>query len=192
MFKTELVGIMDELERKPDRDAGPQTDENSVAPKRPATGRRRLLTGGLSATGVVLTLSSRPVLGWQCKTPSAQGSMTHESHRPDVGGVSAPLTLAEWKGKVLSSWPDNSNKKFKRVFGGSNETRMFDVLQEGVGDDPFFVVAYLNVFQGDVSCLTMVDLVSMYQGRYVGPNGLHWMRNDVMTYLNASGIAAPI
>ena len=41
------------------------------------------MTGGLSATGVVLTLASRPVLGQAIDPcPSATASVTHASHHP--------------------------------------------------------------------------------------------------------------
>ena len=39
-----------------------------------ASSRRRLLKGGLTIAPIVMTLASRPVLAWHCKSPSAWGS----------------------------------------------------------------------------------------------------------------------
>lgn len=188
---------MDEQKPLQDRDPGPQSGIAPTPPAGPVPGRRRLLTGGLSATGVVLTLASRPVLGWQCKTPSAQGSMTHASHHPDPGG-SAPKSKSAWEAVEKTSWPTNSNKVFNSVFTTSTEThRMYKVLHESSSvDDRLFVVAYLNIFVGDFTCLaqdrllSLRVLASMYAGTYRGPGGTLWTRADVMKYLSESGLAA--
>ncbi len=45
-----------------------------------ASARRRLLKRGVAVAPVVLTLASRPVLAWQCKSPSAWGSEQLNPH----------------------------------------------------------------------------------------------------------------
>lgn len=52
------------------------TVENATEPaKAPVTPtRRRLLKSGIGLAPIVLTLASRPVLAWHCKSPSAWGS----------------------------------------------------------------------------------------------------------------------
>lgn len=78
----------------------------SVAPLKPdfPSARRRLLKKGIGVAPIVLTLASRPVLAWHCKTPSAWGSeqldantslRTNEGHN---SWADETWTIQNWKG----------------------------------------------------------------------------------------------
>lgn len=60
-----------------------KTEEQVASPAAPRRGRRRFLQGSLGAAPVVMTLVSRPALGYECYTPSAQLSMpSSHQHTP--------------------------------------------------------------------------------------------------------------
>ena len=65
--------------------------------------RRRFLKGGASLAPVVLTLASRPVLAWHCKSPSAWGSEIinpNTSLKNNAGHASyidETWTISNWK-----------------------------------------------------------------------------------------------
>lgn len=50
------------------------SDQDANGGNQVASGRRRLIKLGAATVPVVLTLASRPVLAWHCKSPSAWGS----------------------------------------------------------------------------------------------------------------------
>lgn len=101
-----------------------------------ASARRRMLKRGISVAPVVLTLASRPVLAWHCKTPSAWGSeqldtntslKTNDGHTP---WADETWTIGNWKGntsrgfgrpwdKLYSSFPkiksNNGTFDYKKV-----------------------------------------------------------------------------
>jgi hypothetical protein len=83
---------------------------------RVAPGRRRLLTGGLAASPVLMTLVSRPVLGAvQCVTPSAFYS--GNASTAGIGVICEGHTADYWLN--TSSWPPpyTPDTPFNNVFG---------------------------------------------------------------------------
>lgn len=188
------VGIMDELEHRPDRDAGPQRDEKPSGPAAPAPGRRRLLTGGLSATGVVLTLASRSVLGQMtCQTPSAHGSVNASQEARQLKPVS-PNSIAGWIS--ADSWPGNLDKntvRFSAVFPDGVGIRMIRLLRDTTTQyvsEKYFIASLLNILdtsRGLDACLSRDELVVMWSavqagGRY-RPATLNWDKGTVVLYL---------
>ena len=117
------VGIMDELEHRPDRDAGPQRDDKPSGPAAPAPGRRRLLTGGLSATGVVLTLASRPVLGQCPPTCSGTGSVATYPQTGAGGIAPNPLTTESPLNKLYQPDTDLFGKSVTETGNSSSSSQ---------------------------------------------------------------------
>jgi hypothetical protein len=75
-----------------------------VAPEVRNASRRRVLRGAAAATPVVLTLVSRPVLGWQCKNASAAASAG--STLPDVATYCTGRTPEFWsQPQNFVKWP---------------------------------------------------------------------------------------
>jgi hypothetical protein len=69
----------------------------------PAPGRRRLLTGGLAAAPVALTLASRPVSACYTTKPSAFCSVG--GSRAHVAPHSSACSPTYWAGCANTSWP---------------------------------------------------------------------------------------
>ncbi|MBK7422851.1 MAG: hypothetical protein IPJ48_06975 [Propionivibrio sp.] len=86
--------------------------ETAVTPSEPtvASARRRLLKRGISVAPVVLTLASRPVLAWHCKSPSAWGSEQIDqttSLKTNAGHASwadETWTITNWKNNTARSY----------------------------------------------------------------------------------------
>ena len=59
-----------------DKNSDQTLSAENATPLKPdlASARRRMLKRGIAVSPVVLTLVSRPVLAWHCKSPSAWGS----------------------------------------------------------------------------------------------------------------------
>ncbi len=101
----------------------PRVDGDN-APPTPvvASTRRRFLKGGLSVAPVLLTLHSRPVLAWQCQSPSAfcSGNASHPQKVADEGCK----TIAYWQ--TCSSYPSTcgftKTTLFKNVYSCSDTT----------------------------------------------------------------------
>lgn len=80
--------------------------EPAKAPVTPA--RRRLLKSGIGLAPIVLTLASRPVLAWHCKSPSAWGSEQLDpatSLRTNQGHNS--YADETW---TISNWKNNTSR----------------------------------------------------------------------------------
>lgn len=68
--------------------------------------RRRFLKGGASLAPVVLTLASRPVLAWHCKSPSAWGSEIINPNTSLKNNAGHASYIDEtW---TISNWRDNT------------------------------------------------------------------------------------
>ena len=71
-----------------------------------ATGRRRLIKLGAATVPVVLTLASRPVLAWHCKSPSAWGS---EQINPNTSlATNAGHNSYADETWTITNWRDNT------------------------------------------------------------------------------------
>ncbi len=179
--------------------------------------RRRLIKGGLSATPVILTLTSRPVLGFEkaCMSPSRMISGNHS-------GFTGPITCGGNSRSVYESQAQQSPKPawakeyFTAIFG---TTHPYDSNQSGdpkklgsvfldslAGGDhnansvsgfaSFIIAAYLNAlnYVGSVeTVLTPAQVVHMWNdvvgtGSYCPQINMCWNATGVVGYLQNSGI----
>jgi hypothetical protein len=98
-------------------------DENTRHGEGTTFSRRRLIKIGITAAPAVLTLASRPVLAWHCKSPSAWGS---EQINPNTS--LAPHTTYPNETWTISNWKNNTGRaglgkpwgRFDSNFSGTN------------------------------------------------------------------------
>lgn len=84
---------------KPDIPAA-DTPEQHDAARQVSESRRRLIKLGVTTAPIILTLASRPVLAWHCKSPSAWGSEQMNpatSHAPHDSYTNETWTIYDWK-----------------------------------------------------------------------------------------------
>ncbi len=90
--------------------------------KQVASGRRRLIKLGGAAVPVVLTLASRPVLAWHCKSPSAWGS---EQINPNTSLKTNPghnsyadetWTITNWRDNTARSTVGTTSKPWTQLY----------------------------------------------------------------------------
>lgn len=192
---------------------GDQTSRKVVS----AAARRRLLKGGVSAAPVILTLTSRPVLGFEnaCLSPSRMISGNHSGFAGPItcGGETLAFYEAQAKQNQPPPWatlfftsvfgtgyPYDSTapgdpKKLGPVFldsyagydGNANSTSGFAC---------YIIAAYLNALNnvGSVSSvLTSAQVVSMWNdvigtGQYCPQISMCWNAKGVIGYFQHSGI----
>jgi hypothetical protein len=182
----------------------------------PTPARRRLIKGGLSVAPVILTLTSRPVLGFEnaCLSPSRMISGNHSGFVGPESCEGLGLTgyLEQVKSKL--SWTD---EKFKDLFGtayleagasgNSSPKKVGEVFLssfDGKDGNPYstpgfachIIAAYLNA-SGDVgkvaSVLAPAQVIHMWNdvigsGQYCPQPGMCWTAIGVVGYLQNSGI----
>jgi hypothetical protein len=176
--------------------ATPTTQETGSQSTAPPNGdRRRLLRGGLGAAPVLLTLVSRPVLGWggggggggQCFTPSGFVSMPTSQHGKPYycsgrtpGYWKQPQHFSSWVGyypTTTTGFGGHQASKFKDVFTPTPyppQTTLLQVL-ELMGGPPndvarHIVAALLNVMAGWTPVLT-VPVVQGIWSEYMTTGG---------------------
>jgi hypothetical protein len=148
-----------------------ETDREDLARAQAAlaSGRRRLLRGGLGAAPVIMTFASGPVSAGLCKTGSAYGSLHPSGTRTSMtcGGKSPSL----WTTTSSGHWPINSNALFSSYFGpalsGSNVT-LKKVVDPSNGYDPVArncVAALLNASSGPP--LTPASILSVAKAKEI-------------------------
>lgn len=86
-----------------------------------ALGRRRLIKIGATSIPVVMTLASKPVLAWHCKSPSAWGS---EQLNPNTSLINNPghneyqdetWTITNWKSNTARSAVGTSMRPWDKL-----------------------------------------------------------------------------
>jgi hypothetical protein len=182
------------------RNLVPRVDGDN-APPTPvvASTRRRFIKGGLSVAPVLLTLHSRPVLAWQCQSPSAFCS----------GNASHPQTVADEGCKTISYWQTCSSYPstcgftkatlFKNVYSCSDTTlgskTVDTVLRTGSTFQKYMLAARLNIVSssGAAQCLSKADLNEMWTGCYNATGycpspGITWTATDIQNYLKTNWI----
>lgn len=164
------------------------------------TARRRMLKKGVGLAPIVLTLASRPVLAWHCKSPSAWGS---EQLDPTTSLATNPghteYVDETW---TISNWKNNTSRAglgkpwAKLGFGDTNwnkvkvgyllslgltvppgldtNKKMVDFLG-GSGGNSFqrtVVVAQLNgyLLPSVRNCISIATLKQMATGTYSPPH----------------------
>lgn len=180
--------------------------------------RRLLVKGGMAAGPVILTLTSRPVLGGlnpgECISPSQtlSGALSHKGAKVGECNGRSP---GYWKNCHSSEWPIPTNTAFHSVFavGATAGTRFFNtdgsqmtmlqVLNAGGTTDTSMVAfhcigAYLNILKGLISpkALTAEKVVALWRewaltGKYVPFAGATtpWNGTDITNYLKNNKIA---
>ncbi|MES2537657.1 MAG: hypothetical protein V4632_17495 [Pseudomonadota bacterium] len=160
--------------------------------------RRRFTKSGLAASGVIMTLASKPVLGdVVCTSPSGFLSVDTSTHGP------APVCLGRspgyWKNHV-SNWPIGTDTKFSRIFTCSpnsnyKDVTMLDLLdpqkydKHGLGRH--LVAAYLNAEMKWTPFLPTENIVAMFTecqspGYYKPTATVQWTPAEVVEYISST------
>lgn len=101
--------------------------------------RRRVIKSGLAAAPVLMTLTSRPVLGCdvagRCTTPSAFGSVNTSRHGDETSACTG-LSPGYWK-EHTGQWPDGFHA-YGGVLGllGNKKATLFHSAETGFNDHP--------------------------------------------------------
>jgi hypothetical protein len=192
-------------EKQRDEKELPAATEPAVENRR----RRRLLQGGVSATPLLMTLVSRPVLGhsgFRCVTPSGYTSMPSsrqpEVHRCDGG------TPGFWKQEQhFKAWPAGFYPVAKKgnaatLFGShfllgpyAANTTFLQIL-ESMGGPPdsvarHIVAALLNALRGWTTVLTPTAIKDMWAdyittGFFEPTAGVRWYHDQIQDYLEST------
>jgi len=158
--------------------------------------RRRFGKSGLAASGMFVTLVSRPVLGCEvCKSPSGflSGNLSTHGAPPVCEGRSPGY----WK--THTSWPiaNRTTCKFSSVFTCAPSSPYASVTMLGLLSHKSFdtnnlgmhlVAAYLNAMKGWTPFLTLERIVSMFTewqttGYFSPTAGVHWNAAQIVDYL---------
>ncbi len=158
--------------------------------------RRRFGKSGLAASGMLITLASRPVLGAEvCKSPSGflSGNLSTHGAPPICEGRSPGY----WK--TRTSWPiaNRTTCLFSSVFTcapGSpySSVTMLDLLSHQDFDSNnlgmHLVATYLNAMEGLTPFLAVERIVSMFTewqatGYFSPTAGVTWNAAQIVDYL---------
>lgn len=162
-------------------------------------GRRRFARSGVAASGIIATLSSGPVLGAVCKSPSAALSGNLSNHHQET--MCAGRSPGYWKTK--HTWPVSKDLKFSQIFTpylGSplNTMTLLEVLSvNGKSSDAYnlamhLVAGYLNYKMGWSPFLTDSRLQSMWIELNTGDKlfeptaGVRWTAEQVVSYIQST------
>lgn len=178
--------------------------------------RRRFVKGGAVGAPVILTLTSRPVFGFEnaCVAPSRMIS-------GNFSGFDGPTTCggdarSVWESRAnATSMPAWAKRKFTDVFGtakpygttatGKKPEKLGHVLSDSIkGNDQyavpgfasFMIAAYLNAYYGKGSVQTVLKtsaVVDMWnaivgKGEYCPQLNMCWNADGTIGYLKSSGI----
>jgi hypothetical protein len=173
--------------------------------------RRRFGKSGLAASGVLLTLTSRSVLGTgtgtgtpvTCKSPSGwlSGNKSVHGTPPVCTGVSPGY----WRNHP-NSWPIKRDTKFQYIFTTCSSTSvyfnrtLFELCTPQSYDKYNFarhlVAAYLNAISGRTPFLPVATIKAMYtewqntggfpNGVFSPTAGVKWNAEQIVTYLKAT------
>lgn len=176
-----------------------------------AAARRRLIKGGLSAAPVILTLTSRPVLGFEnaCLAPSRMISGNHS-------GLSGVLPCGgAARSSYVNSKPESGafaqTMSFSSVFlsgppytgiEGNNDPTLGQVFDDSYPENTvasYLIAALWNVADPaqNITVLTPSQIIHMWNGVNSGgycpqgsQAGLCWNAEGVIGYLTNSGIVS--
>ncbi len=160
--------------------------------------RRRFTKSGVAASGVLLTLASRPALGdVVCKSPSGFLSGNQSSHgTPPICQGRSP---GYWKEHV-GSWPVPPGTKFINVFHCSHSSvyAKYTLLQlvNPQSDDKnklgmHLVAAFLNARMGWTPFLKEETIIAMFTewaatGTFSPTATVYWNAAQIVDYLTAT------
>ena len=164
----------------------------SVAQQLPATGRRRLIQGGLSAGPLLLTLAGRPAYA-TCKQPSGF-SISGNLSRPEAFACNDSKMgkkPGEWY--TTGTWPcDRTNTKVSSLSGATSgsdtTTTLVSCLAPGSSRtevEKYIIAAYLNALNNRTpSNPTEVRKMWQYRtGNYSPVPGVTWTSQQLLSYL---------
>jgi hypothetical protein len=156
--------------------------------------RRRFAKSGLALSGVLLTLSGRPVLGAEvCKSPSGFLSGNLSTHGANT--ACAGRSPGYWKNNTY--WPINRGTKFRNIFACNPHSpygtitmlelltpQDFDTNKLGM----HLVAAYLNAVSGWTPFLSTETIKSMFsewqaQGYFSPTATVQWSAAQIVDYL---------
>ncbi|WP_420474463.1 hypothetical protein [Noviherbaspirillum sp. ST9] len=157
-------------------------------------GRRRFGRSGIAATGIIATLTSKPVLGTVCKSPSGFLSGNLSNQKPP--SACAGRSPGYWKNH---DWPipNRTTAKFKSVFTVPAGSPYFTVTMLALLDPQDFdkynfgmhlVAAYLNFRAGWSPFLDTARLQAMWTevrtvGYFTPTAGVKWTAEQCVDYI---------
>lgn len=160
--------------------------------------RRNFAKSSLGVSGVILTLTSRPVLGnVVCKSPSGFLSGNASTHgTPSICQGRSP---GYWKNH-LGNWPISPETQFSKVFLTTPSSvyakYSFIQLLSHKDDDKHnlgmhLVAAYLNALSGWTPFLTEETIKTIYAewqstGTFSPTATVQWAAPDIVYYLKAT------
>jgi hypothetical protein len=187
-----------------DGEKQPQSD-NIVTPSAPPVfageSRRRFTKAGLAASGVILSLASKPGMACEiCASPSGSlsgGLNSHHGPAPVCNG----RPPSYWH--TCSTWPSgcNSSNHFRTVFHVPSSQSMYypptcgqAVNPQGLNDGGLgscLMAAYLNACAGYTSYLTPTMVQSIFNewqstGYYTPSAGVRWDSQQIVAYLTGT------
>ena len=159
--------------------------------------RRRFNRAGLGASGVILTLACKPVLGGVvCKSPSGFLSGNQSVH--DTGALCNGRSPDYWK--QTASWPMSKKTKFAKMFGcnaGSpfEQCTLAEMIAGHEADTQklcmYLTAALLNARSGWTPFLSEETIQAIYlewrnKGYFTPTANVQWMAADIVNYLRAT------
>lgn len=180
---------------EPSRERVANAFDSTVAnPSRRRFGR----SAGLGASGVLLTLACKPVLGAVAATPSGFHSANQSTHGPETARVMNNARRPEtWLIQDPGSWPVPADTPFSSLFPAPPGTPLGDAtitqVMQGVPADPqqvakYLTAAMLNARAGYAPYLTEDRVLAMYNewrsvGYFTPTADVQWYAGDILNYL---------
>jgi len=137
-----------------DQAKGPETSQDKTV----AQGRRRLIKIGVAATPVIMTLASRPVLAWHCKSPSAWGS---EQLNPNTSIKHDSYVDETW---TITNWINNRGRA--AVLSGNPPWRQLALKIPGISSITNYKYVTVGAVRAAIPTLPsgVQDSHRVYQG----------------------------
>src|SRR5471030_2339332 len=153
--------------------------------------RRRFGRAGLGASGVLLTLACKPVLGATAQSPSGFLSANQSTHgRPEISNGRRP---EYWCGGA--HWPIAPTTRFSQVFSCGFGTTLAGTIVPRA-DDPqqlacYLTAALLNARSGRTPFLREETLQAMFlewrsRGYFSPTATVQWGAAEIVQYLRAT------
>ncbi|MES2103889.1 MAG: hypothetical protein V4634_07695 [Pseudomonadota bacterium] len=159
--------------------------------------RRRFTKTGIAASGVLVTLASRSVLGCEINTsPSGFVSANQSTHGPQQ--LSQGRSPGYWKNH--KHWPINNTTLFSSIFGCAPKSPYKDVtMMQLLSHQDFdkdnlgmhLVAAYLNALMGWTPFLSPSAVVNIFtewqlNGYFNPVANVNWNGAQIVTYISGT------
>lgn len=175
----------------------PPTEQAAPLVEQVNDSRRRFTTSGLAASGVLLTLASRSVMGQTAQTPSGFASGNNSVHCQQ--SITQGRSPGYWK-NYPKMWPLPPTTKFSSVFACTPKSAyrnftMMDLLTPQTADKNnlgmHLVAALLNARMGWTPFLTEERIRSMFSewqntGHFSPKVNTYWNNAQIVTYLKST------